>query len=312
MINKNIISLYLNHYKLSDATSKIISDGLNGGVFLIKHKNKKYVLKIQNKSSNIETEIQFNKYLNDKKIPTAKIIKNIEGELVTTIDETCGSLFKFCTGEQISWNNLGIAFSKNLAKTVAKMHLLTANNTQIKAKNYNKCRIDSLVGLSNINIINKCKEINNSIEGLILSNFRQGLIHSDLTRQNILVTKNKKNIQAIIDFGDTHYDYIIWDLAVLITHIFITKTYGIDWVALSAFIKKYYSIFLPTEQEIEAIIPFMKIRNINLAIEVNRLTKNKKGNLKKLLSIENSVMTKIDIINKNQIRLLKLLKHHAT
>ena len=40
---------------------------------------------------------------------------------------------------------------------------------------------------------------------------------------------------------------------------------------LSVFIKKYYSMFPLTEQEINALIPFIKIRNLNLAIEVNRL-----------------------------------------
>ena len=67
-------------------------------------------------------------------------------------------------------------------------------------------------------------------------------------------------------------------------------------------------MFPLTEQEINAIIPFIKIRNLNLAIEVSRLALNKTGNIEELMSIENSVMTKLDIVDKNQNRLSEVLK----
>ena len=307
MADKNINLSFLDCYKLGNATSKPIDNGLNGCALMINCEDKKYVLKIYNKDSGIETEVQFGHYLHNKNIPTAKIIENSKGQLVTAIDDLRGVLFEFCTGEQIKWNDINTAFSEHLAEVLAKMHLLMLSDTRIPAKDYYKCKIDSVSGLSNLKIIQKSKEVGDSIKGVDFPGLRRGLIHADITRQNVLVTKDRNSVDAIIDFGDAHYDYIAWDLAVLITHIFITKTYGIDWKALSVFIKKYYSIFPLTKQEIEAIIPFIKARNLNLAIEVNRLALDKNENAEKLVSIENSVMTKLDIVDKNQNRLSEVL-----
>jgi len=308
MIDKNIILSFLDCYGLAKATARPISSGLSGCALMVDYEDKKYVLKIHNKDSNIETEAQFGHYLHHEKIPTAKIIENSKGRIITAIDDLRGVLFEFCTGEPIEWNNISAAFSEHLAEITAKMHLLMLNNTEIPAKDYRKCDIDSVVGLSNLNIIQKSKEIEDSIKGMDFSGLRRALIHSDLTRQNVLATKDRNNIDAIIDFGDAHYDYIAWDIAVLITHIFITKTYGIDWEAFSVFIKKYYSMFPLTEQEINVIVPFIKIRNLNLAIEVNRLALNKNENIEELISIENSVMTKLDTVDKSQDRLSEVLR----
>ena len=310
IINKNIIVSFLDYYGLEDIRSEPISDGLSSSVSLITCENRKYVLKIYPKNSNIETEVQFGNYLFDKGIPTAKVIKNSKGQLITVVDDLRGVLFKFCSGEQIKWDNISSAFSEHVAEILAKMHILMLNNNaSIPAKEQCGCEIYSTTGLSNTKIIQKKEEIENSVKNLVLSDIRKGLIHADLTRRNVLATKDKNDVDAIIDCGDAHYDYIVWDLSILITHIFITKTYGIDWRALSSFIKKYYSLFPLTEKEIDVIIPFIKIRNLNLAIEVNRLALDKKKeNMEELLSIENSVMTKLKLVEENQERLVKLLK----
>lgn len=308
MINGDIIISFLNYYELGEAKFEPINSGLSSLALLVDQNNKKYVLKIYNKDSNINTEVQFGYYLRNNNIPVAKIIKNSNGQLITEIENLRGVLFEFRFGNPIMRDNLSTSFSENLAEVVAKMHLLMLDNKKIPAKDYCKCNIDPTDGLSNTKIIEKSKEIRYLVKDLIFSDLRRGLIHADLTRQNVLVTEGKNNIDSIIDFGDAHYDYFAWDLAVLITHIYITKTYGIDWPALGNFIKRYKFLFPLTEKEINAIIPFIKIRNINLAIEVSRSVLDGKDNIDELLSIENSVMTKLDLIEQNQDRLKDLLE----
>ena len=308
MINKDIIISFLDCYGLNDGTIEPITSGLSSFALLITYEGKKYVLKIYGKDSNIETEVQFGDYLNKNGIPTAKIIKNSSSQLITEIEDLHGVLFEFRFGNPIKWGGISTSFSENLAEIVAKMHSLILNNNKIPAKDYCKCNVDSTDGLSNIKIVEKSKEVGDLVKNLIFPDLRRGLIHADLTRQNVLVTEDRNNIDSIIDFGDAHYDYFAWDLAVLITHIYITKTYGVDWPALGDFLKRYKSLFPLTEKEINAIIPFIKIRNINLAIEVNRSAITDKNNIDELLSIENSVMTKLDLVEKNQDRLEQLLK----
>ena len=308
MRNKDTIISFLESYKLGNATVEPITSGISSITSLASHDAKKYILKIYNKDSNIETEVRFSHYLYSNKIPVAKIIQNSKSQLITDINDLRGVLFEFCSGEPVKWGDINTFFSEHLAETLAKMHSLMIGNTEIPGKDYCKSNIDSVSGVSNIKIIEKSKEISDSIKNLDFSCLKKGLIHADITRQNVLATKDRNDINAIIDFGDAHYDYFVWDLAVLITHIFITKTYGIDWKALDDFIKKYYELIPLTEKEVGAIIPFIKIRNLNLAIEVNRLSLKKEGNSDELISIEDSVMTKLDLVEKEQERLEKLLK----
>ena len=308
MLDKDTIVEFLDHYGLPNATIEPITSGLSSFASLITYEGKKYVLKIYSKDSNIETEVQFGNYLNSNGIPTAHIIENSNAQLTTEIEDLRGVLFEFRFGNPIKWGGISKLFSDNLAEVVAKMHSLMVDNKKIPANGYCKCDIDSADGLTNAKIIEKSKEIGRLVKDFIFSDLRRGLIHADLTRQNVLVTEDRNNVDSIIDFGDAHYDYFAWDLAVLITHIYITKTYGIDWSALSDFVKRYKFLFPMTEKEIDAIIPFIKIRNINLAIEVNRSAITDKNNIDELLSIENSVITKLDLVEKNQDRLEKLLK----
>lgn len=306
MINKKTIVSFLDHYGLSDATFESAGSGLSSFAVIVTSGARKYILKIYDKNSNIETEAQFDNYFHSNNVPTPEVIKNSEGQFITEINNLKGVLFNFCEGSQIKWGDLSVEFSENLAEIVAKIHSLMLNNTQIKSKDYNGCEIASLDGLSNNKIIQKAKEMVDVSKQIIFTDLRRELIHSDITRQNLLISKDKNKINAVIDFGDAHYDYIVWDLSVLITHVFITKTYGIDWSALSTFINKYYSLFPLNSCEKIAIIPFIKIRNLNLAIEVNLSAKNSNENIEELLSIENSVMTKLDTVSKYQDKLLEV------
>ena len=308
MTSKDIAMSLLSLYGLNKAILKPINSGLSASTILVSYEGEKYVFKTCNNASGLETEIKFCDFLKNHDLPVATIVKNNENQLISVMDGYSGALFNFCFGKEMGWGKLSSLFSENLAHVVARMHTLMVNNTEIPTTRRHGCKIDSVDGLTNKGIIRQRNRISDELKDLDFSGLREGLIHSDLTRQNILVTENGDGIDAIIDFGDAHFDYISWDIAVLIAHVFITKTYGVDWAALSVFIKKYDSLFPLTRQEKDVLIPFIKIRNINIAIEVNRLALNKNQDAGDLLSIENSVMTKIDIIEKNNNRLSEVLQ----
>src|SRR3989344_2141551 len=283
---------FLDNYGLKNAAFELAGSGLSSFALVVTKGGRKYILKIYKKNSNIETEAQFGNYLYNNNVPVAKIIKNSRGQLVTKIGNLKGVLFDF---------------SENLAKIIAKMHSIMLNNPHnIPAKDFNACKLASLAGLSNEEIIRKAREMEKVLKKIAFSDLRRALVHSDITRQNLLVSEDRNRINAVIDFGDAHVDYIVWDLSVLITQVFITKTYGLDWPALSAFVKKYYSLCPLNRQEKNAIIPFIKMRNLNLAIEVNRSAKKNKKNIAELRSIENSVLTKLAIVSKYQERLSRI------
>ncbi len=312
MITENIVKSFLTFYDIKDPELEPISSGLSGSATLVSHKEKKYVLKICKKDTGIETEARFGDLLKKKDFPVATIVKNNSNELVTTVGDYSGALFDFCTGREMGWNHLSTTFSENLAKIVARMHLLMVNDNTIVAQKRHGSVIDNVSGVTNSEIAELWTSIGEESKDIDFSELREGLVHSDLTRQNILVTENGDEINAIIDLGDAHYDYIVWDIAVLIAHVFVTKTYGIDWDALEVFTKTYYSLFSLSQQEKNVIIPFIKIRNINLAIEVNRLALKDNNNINDLLSIENSVISKMKIVEDNYHRLSELLTGNSS
>lgn len=52
---------------------------------------------------------------------------------------------------------------------------------------------------------------------------KRGLIHGDINEQNILVEKQNEvwKIKAIIDFGDSHIGYYLYELAIAIAYMII-------------------------------------------------------------------------------------------
>jgi len=295
MDDNGLVNLFLASYGLSSSEFEPLGGGLSSFTLLVKTSDGKRVMKIADKDSNLATEINLGNYLYLQGIPTAKVIKNKEGGITTYIDDSIGALFGFCDGEPITWGNLSEGFSKNTAGLIAKMHLTMLESVDISAKDYSGCNLYSLDGVTNKKIAEQYELIASDVRDIDFSGMRRVLIHGDLTRKNILIGDDRKTVSAVIDFGDAHYDFIVWDLAVMITHVFITKTYGIDREALKIFFEEYNRLLPLSRKEKNAIIPFIKARNINLAIEVNR-TKKTEENAEELLSIENSVITKLNLI----------------
>ena len=114
-------------------------------------------------------------------------------------------------------------------------------------------------------------------------------------------------VVAFLDFGDCHKDYLVWDTAVAITQLFITKSFGIDWMGLRNFLEGYKSIIKLNNSEINAIVPFLMLRNIKIAMQVNYMRMEKKGDKEKLLSIQQSVLKKIRLIGKNREKIYRLI-----
>lgn len=304
------ITKFINKYDIKVESFESIGKGLNRSAYLIICKDAKYVLKVHNKDGQFLTEILFNNYLAENNFPVAKIIKNLEKDLISQDNSWLGALFEFRTGIEIDWDNLSINFAENLAETISNIHKNMLNNKSIPAEKSLGFYIRLTEKVTNDEIIRLAKTLSKEAKKVKTSDLRHCLIHGDLTRENVLSTENRDRVHSIIDFGDSHIDFIAWDLAVLITHIFITKTYGLDYNALKHFIRRYNSILPLTRDEKNILVTFMKIRNLNLSIEVNLMQKNSTGKeLAELQSIESSVLRKIEIIDQNELQLLKLLNN---
>ncbi len=297
----------LSQYNLADPNISKLAAGLSSTVFLVTTNNNKYILKIDSHDSYLGTEVLFTKFLKLQGLPVADVVSNDKGELLSQIDDHSCVLFSFCLGSKIDGGELGQNASVDLANVISKIHRLMISNHDISASTNKRSSIDPANGIYDESILKKWTKIADEEKSIDFAKQRSLLIHGDLTRQNILISENQDRISAIIDFGDAHYDFVSWDLAILITHIFVTKSFGIDWEGLKYFFDEYFSLFQLSGPEVGALIPLMKIRNINLAIEVTiKMNGQARHQNKELESIRRSVLQKIDVIEENSSRLSKI------
>jgi Ser/Thr protein kinase RdoA (MazF antagonist) len=297
IMNKTGAIKLLKQYSIGDVASitKFIN-GLNGSTYLIVTENKKYVLKIQprkNKGSDIIQYIDFLNYLRKNNFSTNKLIRNKDGKFLTSSNASIGMLMDYIDGTTMPWQQITNANAKKLATIISSLYKLSIKHTKEQkiADKFSDKHFTKIGKVIDHNIPKKAD----------LAKIRTSIIHSDISRDNIILSNGK--IKSIIDFGDLHIDYLIWDYATLLTQVFVTKTYGIDWNALKTFHHKFSKNFKWNKDELATIIPLMIYRNKMLHNELFK----KYAPSRKNTSIMKSVKHKEQLIRENAEKLIMVL-----
>ena len=271
-----------------DISIKKFEEGINATSFCVSTKNKNYVLKIladSEKPKDILLRIDFINYLCKNKFSTNKVIKNKNKEFITRDNGRMFLLISYVDGDTIPWEKIAITTAKELAIFVSKLYKLSL-------KYHNKNNISTTLDAEHLAGLSNAMKKN-----VDFNNIRKSIIHSDISRENILV--NGKRIKSIIDFDDLQTNYLIWDYATLITQVFVTRTYGIDWEALNSFHDEFSKNFKWNTDELSIIIPLMIHRNKLIYNEFSK----KYPQSKKVQSIMNSVKHKTKLIKDDTGRL---------
>lgn len=56
---------------------------------------------------------------------------------------------------------------------------------------------------------------------LVTSHLQQGIIHGDLNEQNFVMDSNGREIAAVIDFGDSHWACVVFELAITLCYMLL-------------------------------------------------------------------------------------------
>lgn len=278
-ISKEEVLLFLEMYGFNSKIEySLIKEGIENKNYLILTEKKTYVLRIYSKKKfkEVNREIELLEYLSKNKIPLPKIFLNRLNQKITVVSGSCGVLFSFMEGEHPPWKPIKPSLARNIGIQLAKMH-------------------DALIHFDENSFSRK--KIRNA------KTLRKMIIHGDITRENILVKNNQ--LQAFLDFDDFHKDYLVRDVAIALTQLFVTKSFGIDWHGMCAFIGGYSSIFSLRKIEKKRLIPFMKSRNIEIARIVDKKLRSSNKQVRKLNSIKKSVMDKLKTIGENESKMEK-------
>jgi homoserine kinase type II len=250
-INKNEISNINKKFEIDKIINfKGIKQGIENTNYLLKSKNKKFILTIFEKRVS-QKEIPFFMKLMDKlnkfKINCPKPYKNKNGNYQIKIRNKAACIVSFLSGKDKKNLNLKNCFETG--KTIAQMHQVS--------KNFKLYRKNSM-GIKNLNpllksIKFKSKKFTN-IEKFLNVNFKDikkkwpkklphGIIHGDLFIDNIFFRNNK--LSGIIDFYFAANDYFMYEIAICINALCFDKInskFKINKKKIKNLIKGYESI----------------------------------------------------------------------
>ena len=250
-INKKDISHINKNFEIEKIIDfKGIKQGIENTNYLLKSKNKKFILTIFEKRVS-QKEIPFfmklMDQLNRSKINCPKPQKNKKGSYLIKIKKKTACIVSFLNGKDKKIVNLKNCY--DIGKMIAKMHLTTK---KINLSRKNSMNIKYLKPL-----LNKIKFKSNkftNIEKFIKLNFNDikmkwpkklpsGIIHGDLFIDNIFFKKNK--LSGMIDFYFAANDFFMYEIAICINALCFEKKkskFLINKIKVKNLIKGYEKI----------------------------------------------------------------------
>ena len=257
-INKKDLSYINKKFNLETFKSfKGIKKGIENTNYLLKSKNKKFILTIFERRV-VKKEIPFFMKLMDRlsslNINCPKPLKNYRSHYLIKIKNKMACVVTFLPGKDKKTLNYKNCF--DIGKMVAQMHL---HSKKIKLYRKNSMGIKNLGPLLN-SIKFKSKKSNN-LEQFLRVNLREiknkwpkklphGIIHGDLFIDNIFFKNNK--LSGIIDFYFAANDYFMYEIAICINALCFDRdkaNFEMNKKKIRNLIKGYESVRKISEKE---------------------------------------------------------------
>ena len=221
-ISKEDISIINNNFNIEKVVSfHGIKKGIENTNYLLKSKNKKYILTIFEKrvsKKDIPFFMELMDILNKSRISCPKPLKTYDKDYLIKLRNKSACIVSFLEGKDKKLLKAIDCYA--IGKSIAKMHLITK---KIKLNRKNSMGINNLEPLLN-SIKFKSKETSN-LKNFLKNNLKnirknwpkklpKGIIHGDLFIDNIFFKKNK--LSGIIDFYFAANDYFMYEIAICI------------------------------------------------------------------------------------------------
>ena len=227
MNDNNLGEILKESYKIQINKLTKNSDSTDGNVYLIESENSKYIFKIYNNSEHTQSMIKLHNFLNENNFYVPKIIPTKNKEYYKKYNDKYIVMYSFLKGSQL----------KDIIQTV--------DNKTISKLAKEIRRIHDLTNDLSLNL--------NAIHFNIGKEFkRKSVLHFDLTKDNIFINKDKI---AFIDFDDAKFGPSVYDVAITISLLFLSKSRGAELDKIKTFIDSYYE---SDTQNKEIELPYIK------------------------------------------------------
>ncbi|MBS3083776.1 phosphotransferase [Candidatus Pacearchaeota archaeon] len=257
----------LKNYDLGQYKSnKQMLNAHSGEVYLINTTKGKFILKSFNPHFRINSKLlsfRATNYLNKKGILVPHLILNNSKKLVSDYKEKKISVKNYIEGKSVK--ELTNIQTIELAKMVGKINLylkeLTPRTNKIASRGtITKLLKNNFLKVQEIEVQQKKEQLLENIKKLDKSRLKISLLHRDIRGDNTIVHKGK--VAAIIDWDMTGYDYISYDLGVLLHGFFLRPRIKENQIKL--FLKEYQKYIKFNEEEKKATYYFMLQRIIEV------------------------------------------------
>ena len=206
---------------------KHISWALGNTVYILITTRGKFILKIYENSDPkfINFQIKIMKLMEKENLPLPKIIETNEGKSLLIFNNHKIVIQEFVEGREPK--RFTDELIRDIARKQSKMNK-ALRRIKLQAKytwgvNYQFKPLNFDVSTyKNFNIIEENKKLRDELKQIKKQNLRRSVIHGDFHGVNLLVEKNK--LKAIIDWDDTHEDFIVQEVSNFIAHTFIKQT----------------------------------------------------------------------------------------
>lgn len=204
-----------------------------------------YVLKIVNSldsrnSHVIEAQTEMLIYLNHQNINCPLPVKNLRGSYYSLVklkvdgsaDSYAIRLLVYQPGELLNKVSVTSELLRNVGNFTARLDNILMGFSHPAYNNHKSLWMLTSVpklrqftyALRNTHERDLAHEVISVFEEEVLqvtSQLEQGIIHGDLNEQNIVVSSNGREINAVIDFGDSHRTCLIFELAITLCYMIL-------------------------------------------------------------------------------------------
>ena len=255
-INTNDISYIENQFNLGKIKIfKGIKKGIENTNYLIRTKNKKYILTIFEKRihggckyKDLTFFMKLMSKLSKLKIKCPKPVRNKKGTYIFKLKNKNACIVSFLEGKdkkQLSVNDY-FSVGKNVAKlhiASKKINLYRKNSLSVNSWGPLLKKVDNRINKLSSNLVNLMKSDLTDIKKKWPKKIPKGIIHSDLFIDNIFFYKNK--FYGFIDFYFSANDFLAYELATCINALCFkrrNKIFVLDKKKSSQLLKGYQSV----------------------------------------------------------------------
>ena len=255
-INTNDISYIENQFNLGKIKIfKGIKKGIENTNYLIRTKNKKYILTIFEKRihggckyKDLTFFMKLMSKLSKLKIKCPEPVRNKKGTYIFKLKNKNACIVSFLEGKdkkQLSVNDY-FSVGKNVAKlhiASKKINLYRKNSLSVNSWGPLLKKVDNRINKLSSNLVNLMKSDLADIKKKWPKKIPKGIIHSDLFIDNIFFYKNK--FYGFIDFYFSANDFLAYELATCINALCFkrrNKIFVLDKKKSSQLLKGYQSV----------------------------------------------------------------------